>query len=176
MYTVTSCKRWDNRVYTVARRRQTSRVGQSCVHRGKAQTDIKGGTIVCTPWQGADRHQGWDNRVYTVTSCKRWDNRVYTVARRRQTSRVGQSCVHRRKAQTGIQGWDNRVYTVVRSNNMGWTIVRTPWQAADRHQEWDNRVQYTVASRRHQGWANHVSTTASCTLGNDSVYIASTLW
>lgn len=35
MYTVTSRTGWDN-------------PGQSCVHRGKAQTDIKGGTIVCT--------------------------------------------------------------------------------------------------------------------------------
>ena len=70
---------WDNRVHcAVAGRGQTSRVGQSCVHRGRPRADIKGGTIVCTVlWQAAGRHQGWDNRVHTVAS-------------RVQTSRVGQ--------------------------------------------------------------------------------------
>ena len=85
MYTVTSRTGWDNRVYTVARHRQTSRVGQSrglCC--GKPRADIKGMITVCTPWQvakcgiivctvlwlAADRHQWWDNRVYTAASCK----------------------------------------------------------------------------------------------------------
>ena len=95
MYTVTSRTGWDN-------------PGQSCVHRGKAQTDIKGGTIVCT--QGGtivciiyiyiyrDKAQT-DIKSGTIACAvlwqaadrhQGWDSCVHcAVAGRGQTSRVG---------------------------------------------------------------------------------------
>ena len=134
-------------MYTVARRRQTSRVGQSCVHRdklqtvgqscvyrGKTQTDIKGGTIVCTPWQGADGHPGLGQSCVHCGKKQQHglDNRAYTVARRRQTSRVGQSCVHCGKPQTSWVGQScvhrGKPQTDIRS---GTIVCSTPWQAED---------------------------------------------
>ena len=124
MYTAASRKVRDNRVhYAVAGRGQTSWVGQSCaLCCGRPRADIKGGTIVCTVlWQAAGRHQGWDNRVHCA------------VAGRWQTSRVGQSCAHRGKPRADIKG--------------GTIVCTVLWQAAGRHQGWDNCV-YTAASRK----------------------------